>query len=120
MKRAILMAALLLVMTGTSWAADVWTFQLEKVQPTWNTGTRRLTVPVRITVSLNIDGAGAQVFGVHTASTELPWGSDIQAAYVALKEPLQQFIDKCKKERLAMKSAQFTNLVVSLAAGLTI
>lgn len=111
---------IVLLLTSVSFGADVWRFELAKVQPTWNIGSRRLTVPVEITVYLNIDGAGEQVYATSLVSATIPWGSDLQGAYVALREPLQGFIDKCKKERLAMKSAQFTSLVAALQAGLVI
>lgn len=94
--------------------------QLAKVQPVWNVEARTLTVPVKITVSLDIDGAGAEEYGNTTASVTVAWGTDLDTVANQLTPKLQAFIDKCKKERLAMKSAQFTALIAAITAGLSI
>ena len=113
-------ALAIILIAAPAFAADVWTIQLDKVQPTWNPESKVLTVPVKITVFLNIDGAGALEYGNTTESVTVAWGTDVNTCSTLLIPKLQSFLDRCKKERLAMKSAQFTNLIATILAGLVI
>lgn len=120
LKRILLTGLVVLALAVPGWAADVWTYTLDKVQPTWNSESKVLTVPVKITVFLNIDGAGAVEYGNMTCSVTVAWGTDVNTCAVLLIPKLQDYIDTCKKHRLAWKSTAFTNLINTIAAGLTI
>lgn len=100
--------------------ADVWSFELSKVQPIWQPETAILTVSVQIDVSLDIDGAGAQIYGSHVASHNVAWGTDMETVSDLLIPKLQTFIAKCKKERLAMKASQYDALLTTIEAALTV
>ncbi len=120
LKRMLLMGLLVLALAVPGWAADVWTYTLDKVQPTWNSESKILVVPVKITVFLNIDAAGAVEYGNQTCSVGVSWGTDVNTCATLLIPKLQDFIDVCKKQRLAWKATAFTTLINTIAAGLII